>query len=188
MMYDIAICEDNPSDAALIQNMLDDYEESCSDVLRVRYCRDAESLIECILRGDYRPYAILVDIGLPGMSGINAVKEIRGDNVPCEVVFITSSPKYALEAWKINARQYFVKPPDREKFFAVMKSIIPQREYIIIKQKKEMRRIYLSDILYCETHGKYQAVITHTEEFAVRITAHRMHKLISAPTRVILLN
>lgn len=81
-MFDIALCEDNPTDAATIQNILDDYEECTGDALRVRCFPDAESLTWCVLRAGYRPDLILTDINLPGMSGVEAVRRLRDKNFP----------------------------------------------------------------------------------------------------------
>lgn len=47
-MYDIALCENSPSDAVELQNILDDYEEISHEELRVKYFITAESLMQSI--------------------------------------------------------------------------------------------------------------------------------------------
>ena len=177
-MYNVALCEDSPSDAAELQNILDDYAENSHEELRVKLFHDAESLIQSITSESYKPHIIFMDIHLPGISGIEAVKKLREDNFSGDVVFITASENYALDAWELCARQYIVKPASQRKIFSLLGNIIPQRDFIIIKQKGSIRKIPLSDILYCETHGKYQAIITRSENILVRITARAMRKLL----------
>ena len=186
VMYDVALCEDSASDAAEIQNILDDYEEISHDELRVKYFTDAESLIKSIT-SNYKPDVILTDINLPGISGIEAVKRLREEKFSGDVVFITASKRFALAAWELCARQYIVKPVTKDKIFQVLGSIFPAREFIIVKHKRTLRKIPLSEILYCETRGKYQAIITRSENISVRITAHGMKNLLTPPpARVIL--
>ena len=188
-MYDIALCEEDSSDAAKILNILDDYEDELRRELRVRHFTDAESLIQSVTDGSYIPDIIMTGINLPGISGIEAVKKLRAGNFSGEVIFITASENYALEAWELCARQYIIKPATKDKIFSALGRIFPARKFIIVRQRKAVRKIFLNEILYCETHGKYQAIITRSEEISVRITARDMRKLFAPPpARVILLN
>lgn len=180
-MYDIALCEDSPSDAAELQNILDDYEEKSHEKLRVKLFHDAESLLQSITSESYKPHIIFMDINLPGISGIDATRKLRENNFSGNVVFITASGNYALDAWELCAIQYIVKPASPLKIFSVLGNVILHRDFIIIKQKRIIRKIPLSDILYCETRGKYQAIITRSENILVRITARAMRKLLPPP-------
>lgn len=180
-MYDVALCEDSASDAAEIQNILDDYEKDLHDDLRVKLFHDAESLIRSITSENYKPDVILTDINLPGISGIEAVKRLREGKFSGDVVFITASKGFALDAWELCARQYIVKPATKDKIFHTLGSIFHAREFIIVKHKRTLRKIPLSEILYCETRGKYQAIITRSENISVRITAHGMKNLLPPP-------
>ncbi|MBR4196922.1 MAG: response regulator [Synergistaceae bacterium] len=187
-MYDIALCENSPSDAVELQNILDDYEEISHEELRVKHFITAESLMQSITSEGYRPDIIFTDINLPGISGIEAAKRLRAGNFPGNVIFITASENYALDAWELCARQYIIKPATKDKIFSALGRIFPARKFIIVRQRKAVRKIFLNEILYCETHEKYQAIITRSEEISVRITARDMRKLIAPTARVILLN
>ena len=183
-MYEVALCEDNPIDEAEILNILDDYEEHANEDFRVKCFPDAENLTLSILSGGYRPDIIFTEIVLPGMSGIDAVRKIREENLSCIVIFIISPcdcHEYALEAWRLKASQYLIKPLTYEKIFETLNDILPQRDYLFIKLKRCLRKIPFRDILYCETRGKFQAVITRSEEILVRITAHNMKKIFPCP-------
>lgn len=188
-VYDIALCEDNPSDATELLNILDDYEETLHEELRVKHFSTAESLLQSITSESYKPDIILTDINLPGISGLEAVKRLREGKFFVDVIFITASKRFALDAWELCARQYIVKPATQDKIFSALGRIFPAKEFIIVKHKGTIRKIPLSEILYCETHGKYQAIITRSENISVRITAHGMKNLLSPPpARVNLLN
>ncbi|TCO71351.1 sigma-54-dependent transcriptional regulator [Marinisporobacter balticus] len=59
-----------------------------------------------------KPHLSIVDINLPGMSGIDVLKEIRKKDKNSIVIMITyiSEVKLAVEAMKLGANDYFTKP------------------------------------------------------------------------------
>ena len=73
---------------------------------------------------NYTPDILLTDINLPGLSGIEAVKKLRANNFSGDVVFVTSTKKYALDAWELSARQYLVKPVTQTKIFSALSNIL----------------------------------------------------------------
>ena len=181
-MYKIAVCEDNPLDAAALQNILDDYEHHSREDLNVKIFSDAESMLDYFTAEHYSPEILMTDISLPGISGIEAVRILRGSDFSGEVIFTTSSPDYALTAYELSARQYFLKPINPQKVFAVLQEIMhSRRDAIMIRNRKALRRIMFSDILYCETHGKYQVIHTRSEEIRFRVSAHEMRILVPPP-------
>ena len=178
-MHKIAICEDDPLDSAELQNILDDYEHYSSEDLNVKNFPDAESMLDYFTAEHYSPEILMMDIFLPGISGIEAVRILRESGFSGEVIFTTSSPNYALTAYEFSARQYFVKPLTPQKVFAVLQEIMhSRRDFIMIRSRKAVRRIMFSDILYCETCGKYQVIHSRSEEISFRVSAHEMQRLV----------
>lgn len=181
-MYKIAVCEDNPLDAAALQDILDDYERCFRQDLNVKLFSDAESLLEYFWAEHCSPEILMTDISLPGISGIEAVRILRGAGFSGEVIFTTSSPDHALTAYELSAKQYFVKPLKAQKVFTVLQEIMhSRRNSIMIRNRKALRRIMFSDILYCETLGKYQVIHTRSEEIRFRVSAHEMRTLVPPP-------
>jgi DNA-binding LytR/AlgR family response regulator len=60
----------------------------------------------------FAPDLAFLDIRMPGMTGIEAAREI-GD--ACHVVFITAYSEYAVEAFERGAVDYVLKPADPER-------------------------------------------------------------------------
>ena len=66
------------------------------------------------------PDLVFLDIRMPGMSGIEAARQIaalaRGDgaSVP-EIVFVTAYDEYAIEAFEQGVVDYVLKPADRDR-------------------------------------------------------------------------
>ena len=183
-MYQIAVCDDSQQDSALLQNMLDDYEEALNEPMSVKSFPDAEALLGYISLNSYRPDLLLMDISLPGMSGLEAVRKLRTESFTGEVIFTTASPNYALAAYELDAKQYLMKPLNRQRFFAVLREIFQSgRKYLMVRQKRAVRKILLDDILYCETQGKHQVIHTSSEDVRVRITSGAMRRLVPPPRK-----
>ena len=53
---------------------------------------------------------VLLDICMPGMSGISVAKEIRAKSVKTEIIFLTTSDEFAMEAFAVKALHYILKP------------------------------------------------------------------------------
>jgi DNA-binding LytR/AlgR family response regulator len=60
----------------------------------------------------HRPDLAFLDIRMPGMTGVEAAREI---GAACHVVFITAYSEYAVEAFEHGAVDYVLKPAERER-------------------------------------------------------------------------
>lgn len=61
---------------------------------------------------EHRPDLAFLDIRMPGMTGIEAAREI-GD--ACHIVFITAYNEYAVDAFERGAVDYVLKPAEAER-------------------------------------------------------------------------
>jgi two-component system, LytTR family, response regulator len=66
----------------------------------------------------YRPDLIFLDIEMPGMSGFEMLKKISPLNF--DVVFTTAYDRYAINAIRISALDYLLKPIDTEELNSVI--------------------------------------------------------------------
>ena len=178
-MHNIAICSGNSEELTQLQNMLDDYEEFTHEDFTVKVFPSSEILTSCINMENYRPDILVIDVE----SGIETVKNLRGKNYTGEIIFTATNGEHALEAFDLEARQYFVRPIDTQKFFRTLGKILPQKNFIIVKQRKNIRKILCDEILYCETKGKYQEIYTLNEKITVRMSSREMKKLVPPPLR-----
>src|SRR6267378_105777 len=85
----------------------------------------ATSFAECLkFLGERHPDAILLDVVLPDINGLDAFRQIHEMAPKVPVVFITatSASDTAIEAMKLGAFDYLMKPLD----FANVKAVVRQ--------------------------------------------------------------
>lgn len=72
-----------------------------------------------------KPEAMLSDIAMPGLSGLELLRLIRDEAILTQVIFISGyrSFEYAQEAVALGAKDYLVKPVSTEKLIADLKAI-----------------------------------------------------------------
>lgn len=73
------------------------------------------------------PDILIVDIMMPGLSGLELVSMLEQEKV-FDVVFVTSSLSYALEAFEHNVVDYMVKPIDRPKVERMIQKLSNHRD------------------------------------------------------------
>jgi two-component system, LytTR family, response regulator len=81
----------------------------CDDVELVAEASDGLDAVEVIER--HRPDLAVLDLQMPELSGLEVVAALRRDRLPL-VVFITAHDEYAVEAFRIHAVDYLLKPVD----------------------------------------------------------------------------
>jgi DNA-binding response OmpR family regulator len=95
-------------------------------------------------------HLVYLDIRMPDMSGLDVLKEIRlsWPDLPVTLLTAHASLQTALDAIRLGAKDYLVKPIDPEVFVAQTRMIL--QEQIIEQRKRELRQqiAALQDELY----------------------------------------
>lgn len=77
---------------------------------RVEQCSSGEAALEMV---DQRAFDVVVlDLVMPGCSGLDVLKQLQARNAECEVVVLTgeATVESAVEAMKLGAREFLSKP------------------------------------------------------------------------------
>ena len=59
---------------------------------------------------------LLLDILMPGMTGMDAAMEIRNSGNEIPIIFLTSSREYAVESYRVGAGDYILSLSARRKY------------------------------------------------------------------------
>lgn len=78
-----------------------------TDVDVVATCANGIEALEAVRR--LHPDVLLLDIRMPGLDGFSVVEKIDGPDLP-HVVFVTAFDRFAIEAFRVRALDYLLKP------------------------------------------------------------------------------
>jgi CheY-like chemotaxis protein len=79
---------------------------------------------------DTPPDAILLDLIMPGMSGVEVLQALREKEYPGGVIIVTGShnDEYLEEAWALGPQEVLVKPVDLERLLTAVQLVLVCRE------------------------------------------------------------
>lgn len=91
----------------LLKNMLADV---CPEMKIVDECDDLPSAVKSINK--HKPSVVFLDIEMPGHSGLELLDYFNEEDVCFKIVFTTGYSEYAIQAFKLSAADYLLKPLD----------------------------------------------------------------------------
>jgi len=122
---------------------------------------------------------VLLDIQMPGMSGLEVARHLARLEPPPRIVFVTAHDRHAVEAFELNALDYLLKPVRAERLAAALrKAAVPQqedlekaaegpREYLSVAERNRIVLVPVRDILFLRAEQKYVTVRTRAREHLV---------------------
>ena len=76
---------------------------------------------------DHAPGVVFLDIEMPGANGFDVINEVSAESMPA-VVFVTAFDQYAIEAFRVHAVDYLLKPLDPHLVASVLDRIAERHE------------------------------------------------------------
>lgn len=155
----IAICDDNSEELKMLSSILSRYRSQQQTELQVQTFQSGFSLLDAFDCSESFDIVIL-DIVMPGENGINIAREIRKNNTEIEIIFLTSSPEYAVESYEVRANNYLLKPVKEDKLFSAVEKCLENTEkkqtsgFIIHSGSNQYTRILYSKLMYGEAMRK----------------------------------
>lgn len=112
------IIDDKKGCIQTLKNDLDTYD----DIKVIDTCTSVSKGKESVL--SFRPALLFLDVEMPLMSGLDFLKNIQGKvDWQMSVVFYSAFDKYILEALRVAATDYLLKPYQKEELDAVIARI-----------------------------------------------------------------
>ena len=115
----IAICDDEKKFCDSAEGMLKLYMEEKAMPFQADVFNVPSELVDMTEKGTiYDIY--LLDIYMPGVTGMSIATELRSRGVKSPIIFLTSSTDHALEAFGVDATHYLLKPYTKDSFYVGM--------------------------------------------------------------------
>ncbi len=179
-------------DEAPARRRLRDVLADCAAELPVDVVGEAASGVEALNRVQQQPVdAVLLDIRMPGMDGLECAAHLNRLASPPAVIFSTAYDAYACQAFDLNAVDYLLKPVRADRLVRALsrahrlsagtleqlREADPKaRTHLSINEKGRIVLIPVVDILYLKAELKYVTVRTAAREFLLEESLVRLEQ------------
>ena len=153
----IAVCDDEKRICAILAGKV---KEFCPGAEILMYTSGEE-----LLGTDMLPDILLLDIKMPGMSGMDVAKSLRDRDWRKILIFITGEEDQVFNSFDLHAFHFLVKPVEDGKLKEVLENAKKELErygdssgiqdnYIEIRSGASHVRVNLSQLLYAEVYDR----------------------------------
>ena len=120
-MYRVLIADDEPIWRKVLQKKIEEFFEGRIEVVVAKNGREAATLFF-----EESCHIAMLDIEMPGMSGLDAAQQIRQRNEFACIIFLTAYDvfDYAKRAIGVHALEYLLKPSTDEEIIAVLEEAV----------------------------------------------------------------
>lgn len=175
----IALVDDEEESAEKIERLLTDNLGASAEIRRFS---SGEEFIGNFSAGDFD--VVFLDIYMPGITGVQTAKFIRGTDKHVKLVFCSTSNEFASESYAVNACYYLKKPFGSSEFSAMLERLEPEKtENDRILRLPGGRAVKLKSIIYADYSAHYMNFHTSDgENTSVRMSfAEAEEKLCKYP-------
>lgn len=153
-MLRLAICDDEPVQLSFLEAAVTDWAKQTNTELKIDLCKNADQFL--FLWEEKKDIDILLlDIDMPGMSGISLARRLRSMGESLQIIFVTGVADYVLEGYDVDAVSYLLKPVKKERLLACLdraKGRCGKKEpEFVLEVSGEIVKVKLSDICYLES-------------------------------------
>lgn len=129
---------------------------------------------------------IILDIDMPGMSGIEMMQTLRN---PPMVILVTGNKNHALEAYQHQVLDYIVKPVDKTRFLSAVdiglekyknEQPVISGDFLFVKKDGVLHKVFYRDITNIEAMADYICIHTADKKFLTLSTMHSIEKRLPA--------
>lgn len=172
-MFTAVIIDDEEMARTLLKEMLSEYVPTVSVAA---LCKDLPTGVKAIRK--YNPDIVFLDIEMPGHSGLELLDFFNDEEVGFSIIFVTAYNEYAIQAFKMSATYYLLKPieaDDLKNAVSLFEKSKVKQNYAVLKENlgtgpkkiglntfNSISFVETSDILYFEADGAYTKVVLHT--------------------------
>lgn len=171
MTIKCVITDDEP----VARKGLQSYVERVDFLELTGMCEDAIQL-NTLLK-TLQPDLLLLDIEMPYLSGLDLLATLAN---PPKVIITSAYEQYALKGYEFNVSDYLLKPISFERFLKAVnkvydavqkeKGTVEADKHIFVKYERQIKKVYLKEILFVEGEENYVYIYTLSGKIMVRST------------------
>ena len=159
-------------------------------------CGDGQAAIAAI--ESLKPDLVLLDVQMPEIDGFGVIRAIGAEQMP-PVIFVTAYEEFAVQAFRVHALDYLVKPfsdaaltaaldrAKRGQLQRVLAALLPHQEYltrITVRTAQRMQIVRVADIDWIEAADYCAKLHVGAAVYVVRVSLGALERLLDPATFV----
>jgi two-component system LytT family response regulator len=192
------IAEDEP----LAAEGLADWVRELPQLELAAVCADGDSALRSIR--ELQPELVLLDIQMPGRTGLEVLRALADDECQPAVIFTTAYDEHALTAFELHAVDYLLKPFAQERFNEAVghalsrlaagegAPLLPALESagrpdddepllrLLVRDGQRIVPLLVEEIEYLRSDTKYTAITSRGRNYLVRLPIASFEKRLDA--------
>lgn len=155
----IALCDDETAYHETIKELIRQYKQMNPDrSLSLSFFSSGQTLLNHV--DEYGGFDLyILDCIMPEMNGIELGTALRRRDDTGILLYLTTSPDFALDSYRVDAFDYLLKPVDKNLFFQSLDKAFRylsriMQEVFSVKTSDGIRIIPVADIRYAERIAK----------------------------------
>ena len=185
-MVKIAICDDEEKSVALHERIVKECLQSVGIGCEITTYTQSRNLLYDITDDAFFYDLILLDIEMPGISGMELPQQIKGFLPNVRIIFVTSHTEYAIDAFELSIFRYVPKNNLEAKLSAAVLDaarlieLEAGQEYTI-QTASRMEKIPFKDIFYIQRDGKNASIVSSAGISKVRKSLQQVFDELNTP-------
>lgn len=184
-MLRIAICDDDYGATKAHKQITEDCLAQCRAIGEIFTYTDSGSLFYDITEDAFFFDLILLDIEMPGSTGMEIAEKIRPYLPNVKIIFITSHIEYAIDAFELSVFRYVPKDDIKKRLPAAIEDAVKwitleDGKAYTIQTKIRLEKIPYRDIFYIERDGKNACIYTEGRMSKVRKSLTQVYEELNA--------
>jgi len=185
-VFRIAVCDDDGVFLKTTADLIERWAQENGLPCEVLTFSDGDGLIAEACTSPVN--LVFLDVLMPLFNGIETAKELRQTDKSVRIIFLTSSPEFALDAFSVKAQDYILKPVSYERIKEALDeyaaAVDSEADRLLIKTPFGYRKLLLKDIEYAEAQNKKVVFCLRSGETAEAVeTLHVIEERLGPDTR-----
>lgn len=151
-------------DHTILREGLKSLLSSSQDFEVIGEAADGREAIRCIEK--LKPDLILIDLSMPRMNGMEAIREIRRLSKEVKIIVLTvhKSEEYILASFKAGADGYVLKDATHEELLMAIKSVLKGKNYISPEISEKVLEGYLEGRKRLKSQTSWETLTSRERE------------------------
>lgn len=135
-----------------------------------------------------RPDIVLLDVQMPGMTGLELASHLMKGGAPPSVIFVTAYDDYALNAFEVHALDYLLKPVRASRLAEAIQRVAAlraqamsqaaalaaaaaasetKRRHFSVQERGRLLLVPVAEVIYLKAELKYVTLRTRTQDYLI---------------------